>query len=118
MDWAVRTFMHRRLTWVILLATCGSLRASAAESPAVTHFQGRIRPVLSQYCFDCHGDGAKKGDIAFDELKTDDAILNHELWLKVLKNVRAGIMPPQKKPHPAPEDRKKLEEWIKYEAFG
>ena len=118
MDWALRTFMHRRLTWVILLATCGSLRASAAESPAVTHFQERIRPVLSQYCFDCHGDGAKKGDIAFDELKTDDAILNRELWLKVLKNVRAGIMPPQKKPHPGPEDRKKLEEWIKYEAFG
>jgi hypothetical protein len=90
----------------------------ATEPPAVTHFQERIRPVLSQYCFDCHGDGAKKGDIAFDELKTDDAILNHELWSKVLRNVRAGIMPPQKKPHPAPEDRKKLEEWIKYEAFG
>jgi hypothetical protein len=110
--------MYRRLTWVILLAICGLSRASAAESAAVTHFQERIRPVLSQYCFDCHGDGAKKGDIAFDELKTDDAILNHELWLKVLKNVRAGIMPPQKKPHPGMEDRKKLEEWIKYEAFG
>jgi hypothetical protein len=110
--------MYRRLTWLILVATCGLLRASAAESPTVTHFQERIRPVLSQYCFDCHGDGAKKGDIAFDELKTDDAILNHELWLKVLKNVRAEIMPPQKKPHPGLDDRKKLEEWIKYEAFG
>src|SRR5215468_9075794 len=110
--------MYRRLTWVILIAISGLSRASAAESPAVDHFQERVRPVLSQYCFDCHGDGANKGGIAFDELKTDDAILNHELWLKVLKNVRAGIMPPQKKPHPGLEDRKKLEEWIKYEAFG
>jgi hypothetical protein len=111
-------FMYRRLIWVILMAISGVSRASATESPAVTHFQEHIRPVLSQYCFDCHADGANKGGIAFDELKTDDAILNHELWMKVLKNVRAGIMPPQKKPHPTLEDRKKLEEWIKYEAFG
>jgi hypothetical protein len=100
------------------MATCGLSRASTTESSAVTHFQEGIRPVLSQYCFDCHADGANKGGIAFDELKTEDAILNHELWQKVLKNVRAGIMPPQKKPHPTLEDRKKLEEWIKYEAFG
>jgi hypothetical protein len=100
------------------MAICGLSRASATESSAVTHFQQHIRPVLSQYCFDCHADGANKGGIAFDELKSDDAILNHELWLKVLKNVRAGIMPPQKKPHPGVEDKKKLEEWIKYEAFG
>jgi hypothetical protein len=110
--------MYQRLTWLPLIAICGLSRASAADPPAITHFQERIRPVLSQYCFDCHGDGANKGGIAFDELKTDEAILNHELWSKVLKNVRAGIMPPQKKPHPGPEDRKKLEEWIKYEAFG
>jgi hypothetical protein len=101
-----------------LIATCELSRASATESPAVTHFQQHIRPVLSQYCFDCHADGANKGGIAFDELKTGDAILNHELWLKVLKNVRAGVMPPQKKPHPGLEDRKRLEEWIKYEAFA
>jgi hypothetical protein len=110
--------MYPKLTWLALIAGCGLWRASAGESPAVTHFRERIRPVLSQYCFDCHGDGENKGGIAFDELKTDDAILNHELWLKVLKNVRAGIMPPQKKPHPTPEVRKKLEEWIKYDAFG
>src|SRR6266478_7920990 len=104
--------------WVAILAFCGAQYLPAAELPASAHFYEQIRPLLAQYCFDCHADGANKGGIAFDELKTDDAILNHDLWLKVLKNVRAGIMPPQKKPHPGPEDRKKLEEWIKYEAFG
>jgi mono/diheme cytochrome c family protein len=110
--------MDRRLTWWALIAVCGLSRASAAETPAVIDFQHSVRPVLSQYCFDCHADGANKGGIAFDELKTDAAILDHELWLKVLKNVRAGIMPPHKKPQPGPEERKKLEEWVKYEAFG
>jgi hypothetical protein len=109
---------HWRLSCAALALFCALSAARATEPPAVTHFQQNIRPVLSQYCFDCHADGENKGGIAFDELKTDDAILNHELWLKVLKNVRAGIMPPQKKPHPAPEARQKLEQWIKYEAFG
>lgn len=109
--------MYRRLS-LALVAVCGLLRASAAEPPAVTDFQQNVRPILSQYCFDCHADGANKGGIAFDELKADQAILDHDLWLKVLKNTRAGIMPPHKKPQPTAEDRKKLEQWIKYEAFG
>ncbi len=110
--------MYGRFTWLALIATCGLLRGSAAEQPAVTDFQQNVRPILSQYCFDCHADGANKGGIAFDELKGDQAILDHDLWSKVLKNTRAGIMPPHKKPQPSPEERKKLEKWVKYEAFG
>ena len=110
--------MHRRLSCAALVAFCGLSAVQAGEPPAVAHFRQTVRPLLSQYCFDCHGDGANKGGIAFDELKTDESILDHELWSKVLKNVRAGMMPPQKKPHPGMEERKKLEEWIKYEAFG
>jgi hypothetical protein len=59
-----------------------------------------------------------KGGIAFDELKTEKAILDHDLWLKALKNTRAGLMPPAKKPQPSAEECRRLEAWIKYEAFG
>src|SRR5689334_423462 len=89
-----------------------------AASSAVAQFQKEIQPLLSQYCYDCHGDGEKKGNVAFDELKSDDAILNHDLWLKVLKNRRAGLMPPAKKPRPSAEEQEKLERWIKYGAFA
>src|SRR6185295_13056162 len=60
----------------------------------------------------------KNGNIAFDELKSQAAINDPALWLKVLKNVRSGIMPPAGEPRPAPEDMKKLEGWIKTSAFG
>ena len=73
--------------------------------------------MLKEYCYDCHGDGAKKGNVAFDELK-NDTLLNHELWLKVLKNTRAGLMPPEKKSKPSADERARLEQWIKYSAFG
>jgi hypothetical protein len=110
--------MYRAIIWAAMAVFCGLSAVQAADSAAVTHFRQTVRPLLSQYCFDCHADGENKGGIAFDELKSDDDTLNHELWLKVLKNVRAGIMPPLKKPHPNLEEREKLEEWIKYEAFG
>src|SRR6185436_12961758 len=34
------------------------------------------------------------------------------------KNTRAGLMPPAKKPQPSSAERQRLEEWIKFEAFG
>jgi hypothetical protein len=100
---------------VMTLALCG-WRLLGADAAA--DFNKNIQPILKEYCFDCHGDGAKKGNVAFDELKSSDALLNHDLWLKVLKNTRAGLMPPEKKPKPSAEDRAKLERWIKYSALG
>src|SRR6266487_3537698 len=93
-------------------------RAPGAEVPAVAHFHKNVQPILEKYCSDCHADGMNKGGIAFDELKTENAILDHDLWLKALKNVRAGLMPPARKPQPSAEERQRLEEWIKFEAFG
>ncbi len=90
----------------------------ARSNEPVTDFKTKIQPILSEYCSDCHADGVKKGGIAFDELKSDQDVLNHDLWLKVLKNTRAELMPPLKKPRPTPEQQQALERWIKYEAFG
>jgi hypothetical protein len=104
-------------TWVVPLAPTP---ASAAEAdPRVAHYKEKIEPVLLQYCFDCHGDGEKKGGIAFDEFKsTDELLKNPELWRKVLNNVRAGIMPPPKKDQPPPEEKQALANFIKYDVFG
>ena len=110
----------RRAQWlgVGLALAFPALLAVGAEVPAAAQFRKDIQPILKEYCYDCHGDGEKKGKIAFDELKTDEALLNHDLWLKVVKNVRAGIMPPSKKPRPSPDDWSRLENWVKADVFG
>src|SRR6202034_1025726 len=41
-----------------------------------------------------------------------------KVWHSVLKNLRSGIMPPADKPQPTAEERRLLEEWIKYGALG
>ncbi|MBI4326065.1 MAG: DUF1592 domain-containing protein [Chloroflexi bacterium] len=84
----------------------------------MAHFREEIQPILSQYCYDCHGDGMNKGGVAFDALKTEEAVLNRDLWWAVLKNLRAGLMPPEQKPRPSAEERRPLENWIKQDVFG
>src|SRR5512145_698218 len=105
-------------TTLLVLAQCTG-RAWSAELPAAAHFRKNVQPILEKYCFDCHADGMNKGGIAFDEFKTDTALLaKQDLWLAVLKNTRAGLMPPAKKQQPSAEERQQLEKWIKYDAFG
>jgi mono/diheme cytochrome c family protein len=87
-----------------LAATC---KLTAANSDAMSQFRKEVQPLLAEYCYDCHADGAKKGNVAFDELKSPESLLDHELWLKVLRNVRAGLMPPDKKPKPTAAEREK-----------
>ena len=101
---------------VHLIAIAG---ARAAESSGMAQFRKDIQPVLKEFCFDCHGDGASKGGVSFDDFKSDAAMLeNHDLWLKALQNVRAGIMPPPKKSQPTAEQKLQLERWIKSAAFA
>ncbi|HTL68953.1 MAG TPA: DUF1592 domain-containing protein [Lacunisphaera sp.] len=88
-----------------------------ADAP-LRSFRRDIQPVLEEYCYDCHGDGAKKGGVRLDGFATDAAITDHALWLRVMKNVRAGIMPPAEEPRPPAADVAKLMHWIKVEAFG
>jgi hypothetical protein len=106
---------------VVLTGPIGLLVASAAEgteAPA-SPFIERVEPILFEYCYDCHGDGMRRGNVDFDrygseaELKAD-----HDLWLAVLKNVRAGLMPPRNRPQPTGADLAALDDWIKREAFG
>lgn len=82
-------------------------------------FHKNVEPILSQYCYDCHGQGEHKGGVSLDDFKSDDGLLNNrDLWWRVLKNVRAGIMPPQKNDRPSDGQIHQLADWIKTGAFG
>jgi len=97
----------------------GIQHLSAEKISPGQQFRDSVRPVLNKYCSDCHADGANKGDVAFDEFKSDAALLeNHDLWWTVLKNLRAGVMPPEKKPRPSNDEKQIVEAWIKTSVFG
>jgi hypothetical protein len=102
---------------LVLAVPCDPVLAAGSE--AAIHFRKDIQPLLSEYCYDCHGDGMDKGKVAFDAFKSDDELVGkRDLWWQVLKNVRAGLMPPEKKPRPSEEQKAKLATWIKGDVFG
>ena len=77
-------------------------------------FREKIEPFLQDYCYDCHGDGAKKGDITLDDFKSvANHLENHDLWLRIWRNVRTHLMPPAEGDfQPSPEERVALTAWI------
>lgn len=102
--------MSRVLPWFCLLCLA-SLHAHA-------DYQKDIRPLLEQYCFDCHGEGSKKGDFRMDTFKSLPAHLqDEEHWLAVWRNVRSQIMPPAEKDQLSFVDKGKLLSWIEREVF-
>jgi Protein of unknown function (DUF1592)/Protein of unknown function (DUF1588)/Protein of unknown function (DUF1587)/Protein of unknown function (DUF1585)/Protein of unknown function (DUF1595)/Planctomycete cytochrome C len=102
---------------LVLIFLCP--RPSGAADRIEEQFDQQIRPILEDHCYACHGNGLKKGGVDLDDLGAGNARLHdHELWWRVLKNVRAGIMPPAGKPQPGDEERRLLENWIKYEALA
>ncbi len=92
--------------------------ATAADLSASTDFKKNIQPVLQEFCYDCHGDGAKKGGVAFDELNpTNNFAGERDVWWRVLKNLRAGLMPPVKKSQPTRAQKELIQHWIKDDVF-
>lgn len=85
---------------------------------AAADFHRTIEPMLQKYCYECHGDGSHKGKVAFDELSDADLTAKPELWLTALKNVRAGLMPPDDGPRPTAEEVDVFANWIKTQAMG
>jgi hypothetical protein len=102
-----------------LIATIARLPCFGETTPAGERFRERVRPVLETYCYGCHGHGASEGNRTLDEFDSDESLVgNIELWHAVLKNVRAGIMPPVGEERPNHEERERLFEWIKADVFG
>ena len=108
--------MNRRFLFALVGA--GTVAASSLAAAGPPDFHKNIQPLLENYCFDCHADGANKGNVALDQFKADaDLRTQPELWLRVLKNLRAGLMPPQNKAQPSAAEKELVAQWIKRVAF-
>src|SRR5438128_1477728 len=95
--------------------TARRTRVSRAVGDAA--FQAQVKPLLSRYCFGCHGE-KKKGDLDL-RLYTDEAsvLRDRRTFAKVVKNLQAHEMPPGKKPQPTLEERELITAWIQSEIF-
>lgn len=109
-------------TSILLGLTGATLRGvtseeTAAVGPLLTSFRAEMAEILDEYCYDCHGFGTSKGGVVLDEFSNEADVEDHELWLRVLKNVKGGVMPPAAEYQPEEEERSAMVDWIKTKAF-
>jgi hypothetical protein len=103
------------------LSAAGAVKSAAiarGRQASADTFEANIKPLLSQYCFGCHGGGKSKGDLALDQWGDESAARKDSAtWQRVLKKIQAGEMPPENKPQPSSAERQRLAKWIETEVF-
>jgi hypothetical protein len=82
--------MKRFLFVGVILTFAG---VAFAQSPAQ-------RALIDQYCVTCHNQKTKTAGLMLDKMDTSHVAADAEAWEKVVRKLRAGMMPPQGMPRP------------------
>ena len=102
--------LRPRIITVAALGMLLSFHASRAETPT---FAEAGVPFLQKHCVSCHGKEKQKGDFALHEFRDDLSVLRaRKRWRDVVEQVRSGDMPPDDKPQPSAEERKRFLESV------
>ena len=89
---------------IFILSSLLALQSAEAQTPASApgkDFARDVLPVFQKYCWDCHGDGADKGDLSLDKYTDEKLVLaDRKIWAGVMFHVDQWTMPPAKKDQP------------------
>src|SRR4029077_657601 len=69
----------------------------AAASPSTS---AEPRAVLNRYCVACHNQRVKTAGLTLDTMDVEHVGGHAEAWEKVVQKLRAGAMPPARRPRP------------------
>ena len=97
----------------------GCLMAAAAVfgfqgAPAPSGAQG-ARTLLNQYCVGCHNDRAKVANFSLQSADPAAAGEHPEIWERVIRKMRAGMMPPPGLPRPPLAQYEGVRDWLEAE---
>src|SRR5271155_4373044 len=70
------------------------------------------RALLNQYCVTCHDDELKTANLSLEKLDLTTVGEHPEVWEKVIRKLRAGMMPPPGMPRPPLAKYEELRDWL------
>jgi mono/diheme cytochrome c family protein len=101
---------------IACLAPVAVVPGKAAETaPAQAPDAAAQRAVLDKYCVTCHNAKLKTANLELDKLDLSHLGAHAETGEKVVRKLRAGMMPPAKMPRPAPAEVDALINWMEKE---
>ena len=85
-------------------------RAGQASTRSSAH-----QAVVDQYCTSCHNERLRTAGLALDRTSVDDVAGAADVWEKVVRKVRGGLMPPAGARRPDAPSRDLLVTWLETE---
>lgn len=102
---------------ITALGGLASAEPAQKTTPSSTAFTSDVRPILSTYCYRCHGGEKTKGDLNLLKIASSTKVMEEkDVWKSVAGRLGAHEMPPEKAKQPTDEERKKILQWCS--AFG
>ena len=83
------------MLFVAAMAQAAALAQGQSGAPLLSQ-----RAVLDQYCVTCHNQKLKTAGLMLDKLDLAQVGEHAEQWEKVVRKLRAGMMPPAGLPRP------------------
>jgi mono/diheme cytochrome c family protein len=87
----------------------------AGQSAVGAQAVATYRATLDKYCVTCHNDRAKTAGLTLDNLNLTDVPSHAETWEKVIRKLRAGMMPPAGMPRPDHATSDGFASWLERE---
>ena len=87
------------------LEAAGATPAEAAGAPAgqaAPSDEPLSRAIFDRYCITCHNERLQTAGLMLDRLDVEDVAGSADVLEKVVRKLRAGQMPPEGRPRPAP----------------
>ena len=106
------------VVWVCALAAMVQVRAGQQIPDRVSAPAAEDAPrqlLLNRYCVSCHNDRLKTAGLTLDAYALDAVGRHPEIWEKVVRKLRGGLMPPSGRPRPDAPALDGLAAWLEDE---
>jgi mono/diheme cytochrome c family protein len=95
----------------VLIVSLGIQARPSAQQPAPQSASSH-RQTLDRYCVTCHNQRLVTAGLKLDDADVANPGTGAEIWEKVVRKLRTGMMPPPNMPQPSMDDRVALLSWL------
>ena len=74
--------------------------------------------LVQQYCVVCHNDTIRTANLSLQNLVLTEVSQDAEIWEKVIRKLRAGMMPPPGMPRPSLAEYNSIRDWLENKIDG
>ena len=104
-----------------IVAATDRLEAAGSQQPATSDRSSTVASqsaLIDQYCVTCHNERTKAGSLVLAGVDLTKVDAHTDIWERVVRKLRAGMMPPVGMPRPSAPAQEALVTWLESELDG